>query len=472
VDITTRTHPTSLPAPMGLTAVPNAERVTLTAQVAGNLYGLTYRWLCHECYWKNRNTDIIEETSGTLTDEGLDSGTYIIKLLVLDSNKRIIGSAAKVVTIQPNSPPVANFTITPQEVALGSPPEIKLDATTSSDPDGGQLVKYIWSIANGSLSTEPETSSIRTFKPTLIDAMTTENTLDFTFGLNVTDDENALSSSSPVVSNLQVILPKAQFTVTQNGTYIGLDGTTSTGASFSPSQKASTIQKYEWELDGNIHYVGSGTDPKTIKTEMANMSVGKHTISLEITDSYGYTGKMEREVLIAPKTIPGTALNAQGGPVSTSSKFSALLLNSTVAVAQQLEIPISFQIDAEDVGETIDLLLVVGVEPPPQSPKTQYTGGVETIYHAIVPETTSCRDAAGNQTLSGGYCYVDLYAEPDVWMARLTEPYEKVKTAEANIVRTLKRGFSAGMHYIFAGYRRPDSTIVYSAQPVAQFEVK
>ena len=89
-----------------------------------------------------------------------------------------------------------------------------------------------------------------------------------------------------------------------------------------------------------------------------------------------------------------------------------------------------------------------------------------------MPDTTYCRDAAGNQTLSGGYCYVDLYATPDVWMARLTEPYEKVKTAEANIVRTLKRGFSAGMHYIFAGYRRPDSTIVYSAQPVAQFEVK
>ena len=95
---------------------------------------------------------------------------------------------------------------------------------------------------------------------------------------------------------------------------------------------------------------------------------------------------------------------------------------------------------------------------------------MDANYFAIVSETAYC---PGSSMISGGYCPVNLYATPDVWMAQLTEPYERVKTAENNMVRTLNRAFSAaGMHYIFAGYRRPDNTIVYSAQPVTQFEVK
>jgi hypothetical protein len=466
VDIATRTHPPSLPAPVGLTAVPNAERVTLTAQV-GNLSGLTYRWLCHECYWKNRNTGIIEETTGTLRDEGLASGTYIIKLLVLNSDKKIIGSAAKVVTIQPNSPPVANFTVTPQEVALSNSPEIKLDATTSSDPDGGNLTAYQWVTdpSKGTLEADPtdQTNSAKQiFKPILPDTTATGNTLNFTFSLKVTDDDVPAETVQSANSVLQVTPPKAQFTVTQENLLITLDSQSSVGAVFSPTtQEPNRITLYNWKWDEKPHYFGSGEQVTRMGFNAEQQGI--HKISLEITDSYGYTGKTEREVLIAPKTIPGTALNAQGGSVSTSSKFSALLPNSTVAVAQQLEIPISFQIDAEDVGKAIDLLLVVGIEPP----KAQYTGGVETNYYAMVPENVSCTPGLF------GYCPVNLYAKSDVWMAQLTEPYKRGVVAESNMVRTLTRSFSApGMHYIFAGYHRPDNVIVYSAQPVAQFEVK
>ena len=449
------------------TTEPNAERVTLTAKLLNHSSsgGLTYRWLCEECLWKSRDNYAIEETTGMLMDERLDVGTHIIKLLVLDEKQQIVGSAAKVVEIKKNSPPIASFTMTPQEVALGKTPEIKLDAADSIDPDGGKL-QYIWTVdsTKGTLEADPTdvtNNAKRIFKPnqsvfnpSLSDATASSSTVDFGFNLTVVDDEPAPQQA---ISNpsFKVTLPTAQFTIQQNNLVIALDSQGSTGVSFAPAQKASTIQKYEWRLDNVLHYESA--------TDKMVLPAGKHQVSLKLIDSYGYTREIVKDVLATTATVTGTALNAQGGRVNTSSKFAASLPSSTVIAARPIAIPISFQIDAEDVGKAIDLLLVVGIEPP----KAQYTGGVETSYYAMVPENVSCTQGLF------GYCPVDLYAKPDVWMAQLTEPYERVKTAENNMVRTLSRAFSAtGMHYIFAGYRRPDSTIVYSAQPVAQFEVK
>jgi hypothetical protein len=283
--------------------------------------------------------------------------------------------------------------------------------------------------------------------------------VDFGFNLTVVDDEPAPQQA---ISNpsFKVTLPTAQFTVQQNNLLITLDSQSSVGAVLPSVQKPNRITLYKWKWGENLHYYGE--EQQVTQMGFNAEQQGIHKISLEITDSYGYTGKVERNVLIVPKTTPSIALNAQGGRMNTSSKFAASLPSPTVIAARPIAIPISFQIDAEDVGKAIDLLLVVGIEPL----KAQYTGGVETNYYAMVPENVSCTQGLF------GYCPVDLYAKPDVWMAQLTEPYERVKIAENNMVRTLSRAFSAGMHYIFAGYRRPDNTLVYSAQPVTQFEVK
>ena len=166
----------------------------------------------------------------------------------------------------------------------------------------------------------------------------------------------------------------------------------------------------------------------------------------------------------------GTGLNVQGSRINTLSKFAASL-PTTIVRSQPFELSVNFQLAADDVGKQLDLLLVVGIEPF----KAQYTGvtrytGIEVNYFAVIPEIAVC---PGGFATSGGYCEVNLYATPDVWMAQLSEPYEKGVIAESNMVRTLTRSFpTLGMHYIFAGYRRPDNAIIYSAQPIAQFEVK
>jgi len=166
----------------------------------------------------------------------------------------------------------------------------------------------------------------------------------------------------------------------------------------------------------------------------------------------------------------GTGLNVQGSRINTLSKFAASL-PTTIVRSQPFELSVNFQLAADDVGKQLDLLLVVGIEPF----KAQYAGvtrytGIEVNYFAVIPEIAVC---PGGFATSGGYCEVNLYATPDVWMAQLSEPYEKGVIAESNMVRTLTRSFpTLGMHYIFAGYRRPDNAIIYSAQPIAQFEVK
>lgn len=309
------------------TTEPNAERVTLTAKLLNHSTnnGLTYRWLCEECLWKTRGNYAIEETTGMLTDEKLDVGTHIIKLLVLDDKQQIVGSAAKVVEIKKNSPPIASFTVTPQEVALGKTPEIKLDASDSTDPDGGKL-QYSWTVdsTKGTLETDPTdvTNNVKrvfkpnqsVFNPSLSDATASISTVDFGFNLTVTDDE---PTPQQAISNpsFKVTLPTAQFTVQQNNLVIALESQGSAGVTFAPAQKASTIQKYEWRLDNVLHYE-SATDNISFNAS----SVGKHQIALKIIDSYGYTREIVKDVLVITATTMGTALNPQGGRVSTQSK--------------------------------------------------------------------------------------------------------------------------------------------------------
>lgn len=435
-------------------ADPNAERITLTANLFAYQEGLTYRWLCDECTWKSRNTHLIEESAGILADESLDIGTHVIKLMVLDRLGQIVGSAVKTVEIKANSPPVASFIITPQEVVLGKNPEFRLDLSNSYDPDGGKI-QPLWSASRTDsvkgIFESTDHAAQWAFKPTLITESANSVTTNLTFNLTVTDDEPQPQQAT-VSQSIQMNLPKARFTITQENTLFTVNNQGSTGAIFYPPQKPSTIQKYEWRVDDVLHYEAP--------TDRMVLTPGKHQISLKVIDSYGYSDETTQEVLATTQAISGTALNIQGNRLNTASQFAAFS-PAIVAPLETLEIPISFLISPEDTGKPVDLLLVLGIE----TARTQYNG-VEVAYYAIVPENVSC--------VSGlfGYCPVNLYASPEVWMAQLTEPYEKVIT-ENNMVRTLKRPFSVyGMHYIFAGYRRPDNTIVYSTQPVAQFEVK
>ncbi len=435
-------------------AEPNAERASFIANLFTYQDGLTYRWLCEECRWKNRNTHVIEEAAGILTNEALEVGTHVIKLMVLDRLGQIAGSAVKTIDIRENSPPVANFTMIPQEVSLGKNPEFKLDLSDSNDPDGGKI-QPTWTMHSDMIKGVFESTDRAeqwTFKPTVIDAIANTSTASLTFNLTVTDDEPAPQQST-TSQNIQMNLPKARFNINQENMLFTVTNSGSTGAIFYPPQKPSTIQKYEWRVDGILHYEA--------QTDKIVLTPGKHQISLKVIDNYGYSDEMTKEVLSIANSISGTALNTQGNRLNTSSQFAAFS-PAVVDKLQVIDIPINFLISPEDVGKSVDLLLVLGIEPF----RAQYDGR-EVAYYAITPENVSCVPELF------GYCPVNLYTTPDIWMAQLTEPYEKNILAENNMVRTLKRPFSVhGMHYIFAGYRRPDNIIVYGSQPVAQFEVK
>jgi hypothetical protein len=123
-----------------------------------------------------------------------------------------------------------------------------------------------------------------------------------------------------------------------------------------------------------------------------------------------------------------------------------------ISSQQSVGIKVSIQVDPSDVGKMADILFVVGLEP--FSPNTSYTGDADTSYITVTAE--------------GNSLPVDLYAAPDIWMPQLSEPYQSSVLLENQLTLDLGEWLfsSLGMRYLFVGYRLPDGTIIYTAQPL------
>ncbi|MEZ5671788.1 MAG: hypothetical protein R3E08_05165 [Thiotrichaceae bacterium] len=112
---------------------------------------------------------------------------------------------------------------------------------------------------------------------------------------------------------LKLTLPNAQFTVAQDNSVITLDSQGSTGVTFSPAQKASTIRNYQWFLDDILHFEGA--------TDKMVLTSGKHMHHLKLFDSYGYTRKDSQASAATTTTAMGTGLNVQGGHLTSGVDF-------------------------------------------------------------------------------------------------------------------------------------------------------
>jgi hypothetical protein len=140
-----------------------------------------------------------------------------------------------------------------------------------------------------------------------------------------------------------------------------------------------------------------------------------------------------------------------GTALSASIDINDFLIEREVTADQNILYAANVQVDPAHVGKKADLLLVIGVEQPP----APYDGGVGTIYVALDENLQAVE--------------VNLYAEPSVWMAQLTEPIVSDVTLEETMAINVWHG-ALGMvskHYAFTGYRlHEDNTIVFSAQPI------
>lgn len=95
-------------------------------------------------------------------------GTYVVSLVVFDGKVYSPTASVTVITVVPNSPPVANAGPS-QTVSVGT--EVTLDGRLSTDPDGDTLQSYTWipvswpGIAPPILTIDPANPAQRRFTP-------------------------------------------------------------------------------------------------------------------------------------------------------------------------------------------------------------------------------------------------------------------------------------------------------------------
>ncbi len=143
-----------------------------------------------------------------------------------------------------------------------------------------------------------------------------------------------------------------------------------------------------------------------------------------------------------------TAATFTGGASVDGANYQGSL---QIAPASSVNIQGRISVNPADVGKKADLLHVIGIEDA-----APFDGGSDTTYFSL-------SDAKN-------YTPVNLYAEPNVWMAQLaTLPFKQGVTLQSDMLVDIgqwqapdKSHFS----YHFLGYRLQDGTLVYGGVPI------
>jgi hypothetical protein len=133
----------------------------------------------------------------------------------------------------------------------------------------------------------------------------------------------------------------------------------------------------------------------------------------------------------------------------TSSGGSAFTVNRRVSANQKMAIEARIAVATVHLGQTADMLLVMGVEPPP----LPYDGGVDTDYVAI--------------NSRGEPLPVNLYGSVSEWMPQVEAFIPQVTLQAEMTIKVGEMNFERkSMYYVFVGYRLADGTIVYNTSPI------
>ena len=238
-------------------------------------------------------TDFTPESSHLEADFTLGQPAYSNGFLSF-LNDRGLYTYQTGVVIPPNEPPVARFSAAPNPAAIGQ--QITFDASTSSDPDGKGIAKYEWDFdGNGTYEVDKGSD------PKIAVAFPAAGT--FTVGLRVTDVSPGQGSPVKTGTTTQQIVinppppnqnPVAAFTFTPAqpvvDTRVTFDATTS------KDPDGGTIQRYEWDLDGNGTFeTNSGNNPRV---QRSYSKAAVYNVKLRVTDNANGAGEVVRQVVV------------------------------------------------------------------------------------------------------------------------------------------------------------------------------
>ncbi len=205
-------------------------------------------------------------------------GNYTVTLTVTDSHGRSRSRETNVTVT--NTPPVAHFTASPQQPAVGE----TIKFTSDSRDDNGEIVNWSWTFGDGSMSSQQHPSHSYSSAGT------------YTVSLTVTDDDGATDTYTMDITSSGTP-PTAGFSFTPS------QPTAGTAVSFTDlSTDDGSIVTWHWEFgDGNA----SAAQNPSYTYEKA----GTYTVTLTVWDDDGARNTTTRTVTVTKADdTPGFAL--------------------------------------------------------------------------------------------------------------------------------------------------------------------
>lgn len=304
------------------TTVSPTKTTTSSAEKIQDINQRTLKYLEEAAaYLKNRKADKLDEVIGEFNDGVVIADFYLPYLCCSDCppiQMIVTGEPGK-----PNQPPVAR---PGDAVSVQLPVNfVKLDGSTSSDPDGS-IKTYLWELQSGSNAViEKPTESI-TEVSGLSEGI-------YVFKLTVTDNDGATNSATVTVTVLPVknvppvasgLANPAQVNLSANGVgtsqLIGSESTDADG----------TIVSYNWSLSSGPAGASVISNPDEEKTLVTFTQAGTYIFKLVVKDNKGATDTTSVSVIVTQqKNQPPVAI--------ATAKPSSLLLVPGQQTSAQLD---------------------------------------------------------------------------------------------------------------------------------------
>jgi len=204
-----------------------------------------------------------------------ECGTYTVTCTAVD-NDDLTGENS--ISIRITSKPVAKISSSASMIQLGS--SVTFSSEGSYDPDGGDIISYMWNFGDGVTQTTTE--------PTVTHSYSQPNVYSVT--VTVEDDEGQKSSASLTVT-VKTEPGQAEFTWTP--TYPYVDEQVLFDASNSKPSSGATITSYQWNFgDGYSISVSSPTVTHVYS------STGDYNVILTVVDSFGSQYTMSSTITV------------------------------------------------------------------------------------------------------------------------------------------------------------------------------
>ncbi|MCC5789960.1 MAG: S8 family serine peptidase [Opitutales bacterium] len=210
---------------------------------------------------------------------------------------------ANLAATEPNVPPVAAFSLTPE--SGDTPLEVSFDASASHDPDG-MIILYEWDfLGNGTWTSGGVSAQYTYLYPG-----------EYTPALRVTDDrggQDVTTAELTVTGDPPPNQPPvAEFTATPNEGPFPLEVTFDASASSDPDGE---IVSYDWDFTNNGSFNAFG-----ITTSHTYTEPGLYTARLRVTDNDGATDETFVQITVT-ETSPDSVLIVDWGQTASTGEI-------------------------------------------------------------------------------------------------------------------------------------------------------